>query len=62
MVIKEGSTIPVGCVIGDQVVIGPNATLLEFDRLSAAKKIHQYESDTDGDEDNSDVEEVEASE
>jgi translation initiation factor eIF-2B subunit epsilon len=60
VVIKEGSVIPTGCLIGDRVVIGPSATLQEFDRLSA-KGSHQDEAEADDDGYDSEIEEVEAS-
>ena len=58
--IKEGSVIPTGCLIGDRVVIGPSATLQDFDRLSA-KRGHQDEAEEDDDGNDSEIEEVEAS-
>jgi len=60
VVVKEGSTVPKGCLIGDRVVIGPDANLQAFERLSM-KKVAAQDGDED-EEDNSDVEEVEASE
>ncbi|PPQ70755.1 hypothetical protein CVT25_000076 [Psilocybe cyanescens] len=57
--IKEGSRIPKGCLIADGVIIGPNATLEPFERLSVKRNKADIEADEDGDD--SDVEEVEAS-
>lgn len=57
--IKEGSRVPKGCLIADGVVIGPNATLEPFERLSL--KRDEADNDSDEDSDDSDVEEAEAS-
>ena len=59
VVVKEGSTVPKGCLIGDRVVIGPGANLQAFERLSVKKLATQ--DGGEGEEDDSDVEEVEAS-
>ena len=55
--VKDNSVVPKGCLIGDRVVIGPEAKLLPFERLSSKKAA----LDQDGDEDDSDLEEIEAS-
>ncbi|PPQ75415.1 hypothetical protein CVT24_012981 [Panaeolus cyanescens] len=63
--IKDGSRIPKGCLIADGVVIGPNAKLEPFERLSARRasvvvaEATAEENDADEDDD-SDIEEVEA--
>lgn len=54
--IKENTKIPRGCLIGDDVVLGPNAVLQPFERLSKKRNL---ESDTESDD--SDLEEAEAS-
>ena len=57
VVIKEQSKIDRGCLIGDGVVIGPEAHLLPFERLS--KKRTRSET-VDEDDEDSDFEEVAA--
>ncbi|KAF9567546.1 nucleotide-diphospho-sugar transferase [Agrocybe pediades] len=57
VVIKDGSHIPRGCLIADDVVIGPNAVLQPFERLSAPRDDADVEVEEDGD---SDIEEVES--
>ncbi|KAH9484230.1 putative translation initiation factor eIF-2B subunit epsilon [Psilocybe cubensis] len=57
--IKDGSRVPKGCLIADGVIVGPNATLQPFERLST--KRDENDSNADDDSDDSDVEEVEAS-
>ena len=56
--IKDGSRVPKGCLLAEGVIIGPDASLQPFERLSASRDV---ESDDEEDED-SDIEEVEASE
>lgn len=63
--IKDGSHVSLGCLIGERVVIGPDATLDPYERLSvkrgeAIRK--RNDEDEDEDDDDSDIEEVEASE
>jgi translation initiation factor eIF-2B subunit epsilon len=59
VLIKEKSTVPRGCLIGDGVIIGPEACLEPFERLSRRRS-----SKGDGDEEDvgSDLEEAEACE
>jgi len=59
VVIKDGSHIPKGCLIADGVVLGPNAVLQPFERLSAQRNDADVEADAD--DDDSDIEEVESS-
>ncbi|KIM49219.1 hypothetical protein M413DRAFT_438384 [Hebeloma cylindrosporum] len=56
--VKDGSRVPKGCLIADGVIIGPDASLQPFERLSVSRDEEDVESD-DEDED-SDIEEVEA--
>lgn len=56
--VKDGSVVPKGCLIGDRVVIGPGARLLPFERLSSKRA---YDQDDDHKEDDSDLEQIEAS-
>ncbi|KDR81526.1 hypothetical protein GALMADRAFT_239531 [Galerina marginata CBS 339.88] len=56
--IKDGSHIPNGCLIAEGVVVGPNAQLEPFERLSVKRDEADVEADED--DDDSDVEEVEA--
>ena len=63
--VKDGSHVPLGCLIAEGVVIGPEAILDPYERLSVKRnKITSVGSgDDDGvDDDDSDIEEVEASE
>ncbi|KIY68593.1 nucleotide-diphospho-sugar transferase [Cylindrobasidium torrendii FP15055 ss-10] len=55
VVIKDSCHIPRGCLVGDDVVVGPEAQLEPFDRLSKRR------GEDDDDEEDSDVEELEAS-
>lgn len=59
VVVKEGSTVERGCLVGDGVVIGPNASLREFERLSVPWT--KTEGEASDDDEDSDVEEMEAS-
>jgi translation initiation factor eIF-2B subunit epsilon len=65
VMIKDGSHVPLGCLIAEGVVIGPDAMLDPYERLSV-KIIGAGSGDEDGvdddDDDDDDVEEVEASE
>ncbi|KAF8969966.1 nucleotide-diphospho-sugar transferase [Flammula alnicola] len=56
--IKDRSRIPKGCLIADGVVVGPDATLRPFERLSVRRDEADIEADAD--DDDSDIEEVEA--
>lgn len=64
--VKDNSHVPLGCLIGEGVVIGPNAILDPYERLSVRRKeiIGGGSGGEDGvdDEDDSDIDEVEASE
>ena len=69
VMVKDGSRVPLGCLIGEGVIIGPDATLEPYERLSVERhEIVGVESgdedgvDDDHDDDDSDIEEVEASE
>jgi len=55
--IKDGSIVPKGCLLADRVVVGPNARLEAFERLS----VKRDEADVDADEDHDDIEDVESS-
>lgn len=57
--VKDGSRVPKGCLLADGVIIGPDASLQPFERLSVSRDEADVGSD-DEDED-SDIEEVEAS-
>jgi len=64
---KDCSHVPLGCLIAEGVVIGPDAMLHPYERLSAKRnEIIGAGGDGDGvdanDDDDSDIEEVEASE
>ena len=58
--VKDRSHLPKGCLIGDHVVVGPEAHLEPFDRLSK-RRSHAEEDGEDEDDEYSDLEEVEAS-
>lgn len=63
--VKDGSHVPLGCLIAEGVVIGPDAMLDPYERLSAKRsEIIGVGGNEDGDneDDDSDIEEVEASE
>ena len=65
VMVKDDSHVPLGCLIAEGVVIGPEAILDPYERLSVKRnKITSVGSgDDDGvDDDDSDIEEVEASE
>ena len=65
VMVKDGSHVPLGCLIADGVVIGPDAMLDPYERLSVKRNeiIGAGSGDEDGiDDDDSDIEEVEASE
>ncbi|KAH9934642.1 nucleotide-diphospho-sugar transferase [Fomitopsis serialis] len=57
--IGEGSTVRTGCLIADGVVLGKNARLARFDRISRRRDLVDGES-TDGEEDEEEWEMVEA--
>ncbi|TFY52333.1 hypothetical protein EVJ58_g10077 [Rhodofomes roseus] len=57
--IGEGSTVRTGCLIADGVVLGKNARLARFDRVSRRRYLVDGES-TDGEEDEEEWEVVEA--
>ena len=65
--VKDGSHVPLGCLIAEGVVIGPDAMLDPYERLSVKRdKIIGAGGDgdevDDNDDDDSDIDEVEASE
>jgi translation initiation factor eIF-2B subunit epsilon len=62
--IKDGSHVPLGCLIAERVVIGPDAMLGPYERLSVKRNEADRGEDEvdDNDDDDSDIEEVEASE
>ena len=68
VMVKDCSHVPLGCLIAEGVVIGPDAILHPYERLSAKRNeiIIGEGGDGDGvdadDDDDSDIEEVEASE
>lgn len=64
VLVKDGSHVPLGCLIAEGVVIGPDAMLDPYERLSVKRnEIIGAGGDDDGvDDDDSDIEEVEASE
>ncbi|KAK0459629.1 nucleotide-diphospho-sugar transferase [Desarmillaria tabescens] len=59
VIIRNNSRIVRGCLLGDEVIVGPGAVLQPFERLS--KKWHSEEEDDDDEEEDSDLEEIEAS-
>ena len=72
VVVKDGSHVPLGCLIAEGVVIGPDAMLDPYERLSVKRNeiigaggngdgIDDNDDDDDDDDDDSDIEEVEAS-
>lgn len=66
VVVKDGSHVPLGCLIAEGVVIGPDAMLDPYERLSVKRnEIIGAGGNGDGiddnDDDDSDIEEVEAS-
>ena len=63
--VKDGSHVPLGCLIAEGVVVGPDAMLNPYERLSVKQNeiVGAGSGDDDGvDDDDSDIEEVEASE
>lgn len=71
VMVKDGSHVPLGCLIGEGVVIGPDAILDLYERLSVKRNENigtgggdgdGAGDDDDDDDDDSDIEEVEASE
>ena len=54
MTIKDGSRVERGCLIGDGVVIGPDARLQPFDRLS--RRLQDVDEDGDEERDESETE------
>jgi len=58
--VKNGSRIPKGCLLADGVIIGPDASLQPFERLSVSRDGEDGDSEDEAEED-SDIEEVEAS-
>ena len=70
VVVKDGSHVPLGCLIAEGVVIGPDAMLDPYERLSVKRNEiigaggngdGIDDNDDDDDDDDSDIEEVEAS-
>lgn len=60
--VKERSRIEKGCLVGDGVIVGPQAVLVPFERLSKRREQNKDgKYGTDGEDEDSDVEEVEAS-
>ena len=67
VLIKDGSHVPLGCLIAEGVVIGPDAILDPYERLSVKRNeiigaAGYGDGVDDNDDDDSDIEEVEASE
>lgn len=67
VMIKDGSHIPLGCLIAEGVVIGPDAMLDPYERLSVKRNEiigagEDGDRVDDNDDDDSDIDEVEASE
>ena len=60
--VKDGSHVPLGCLIAEGVVIGPDAMLGPYERLSAKRNEIIGAEDGIDENDDSDIEEVEASE
>jgi len=61
VMIKDGSHVPLGCLIGEEVMIGPDAMLEPYERLSVKRnEIIGAGSDDDHDDDDDDIDEVEA--
>ncbi|KAF8797938.1 nucleotide-diphospho-sugar transferase [Phlegmacium glaucopus] len=59
--VKDGSYVPLGCLIGEGVVIGPDANLDPYERLSVKRnEIIGTGGVDNNDDDDSDIEEVEA--
>lgn len=58
--VKDGSRVPRGCLIGEGVVLGPDAVLQPFERLSARRSAEEVAAAAE--DDDSDIEEVESSE
>ncbi|KAL4068016.1 nucleotide-diphospho-sugar transferase [Scleroderma yunnanense] len=52
--IKDGTRVERGCLVGDGVVVGPQAHLLPFERLS--RRLQDEKDDDEGDEDDSEGE------
>ena len=66
VVVKDGSHVPLGCLIAEGVVIGPDAMLDPYERLSVKRNESigaggNGDGIDDNDDDDSDIEEVEAS-
>lgn len=66
VVVKDGSHVPLGCLIAEGVVIGPDAMLDPYERLSVKRNEiigagGFGDGIDDNDDDDSDIEEVEAS-
>ena len=57
--VKDGSRVPKGCLLADGVIIGPDASLQPFERLSVSRD--EVDVETDHEDEDSDIEEVEAS-
>ncbi|KJA27539.1 hypothetical protein HYPSUDRAFT_198273 [Hypholoma sublateritium FD-334 SS-4] len=57
--VKDGSRVPRGCLIGEGVVLGPDAMLQPFERLSARRSVEEVAAAAE--DDDSDIEEVESS-
>lgn len=58
MQVKDGSRIPKGCLLADGVIIGPDASLQPFERLSVGRD--EVDMESDHEDEDSDIEEVEA--
>ncbi|KAK0503156.1 nucleotide-diphospho-sugar transferase [Armillaria luteobubalina] len=58
VIIKDRSRIVRGCLLGDEVVVGPGAVLPPFERLSKKRNLEDEEEEED--EEDSDLEEIEA--
>jgi translation initiation factor eIF-2B subunit epsilon len=55
--IKRNSQVPKGCLIGDEVIIGPDAVLEPFERLSVKLDEDEGEDDEDDEDDEDELEE-----
>ncbi|KAF8894552.1 nucleotide-diphospho-sugar transferase [Infundibulicybe gibba] len=58
--LKEGTRVSRGCLIGDGVIVGPRAVLEPFERLSKKREIEPGLTSAEGEDVDSDLEDVEA--
>jgi translation initiation factor eIF-2B subunit epsilon len=56
--VKEGTVIEKGCLIADEVIVGPKGLVKEFERVSKKTKNLGAASSTDDEDEDSELEDI----